>query len=131
MISVFILHYVRLMNCCKATVFFFHTCCFCGCHPPALFDIFPYLVTLCECEHAHVRSDILLASSPQCPLPFLPPAPAPAPAPHLCFTACLFSFYPQPHLSSPSFLSSPLATHSLVSLTSHFLLFSSVFTLRL
>ena len=38
---------------------------------------FPHFRTLRECERAHVRSDILPASSPQCPLtlpPSLPPS---------------------------------------------------------
>lgn len=79
---------------------------------------FPYLGTLCSCERTHVRSDILLASPPQCPLPFLPLAL------FLCFTAlsCLFlPSTPEFPLRPPClFPFSPLAAHSLVTPISHF-----------
>lgn len=93
---------------------------------------FPYLGTLCSCERTHVRSDILLASPPQCPLPFLPLAP------FLCFTAlsCLsLPSTPVFPLRPPClFPFSPLAAHSLVTPISHFHLILhslSLFPLRL
>lgn len=79
---------------------------------------FPYLGTLCSCERTHVRSDILLASPPQCPLPFLPLAP------FLCFTALSCLSLPStlvfPLRPPCLFPFSPLAANSLVTPISHF-----------
>lgn len=94
------------------------------------FTSFPlYLGTLCECERSHVICDILLASSLQCPLPFLPPSCSRSASllHRLVFSPfTLNPIFPVPPLYFP-FCSSHLATRSLVSLTSHFILSPLVF----